>query len=49
MELLLIFNLYFMIILYIVIYIFIRIMIRFYHILFGLVHVFQFIEDFVMH
>jgi hypothetical protein len=32
-----------------IIYIFIRIMIRFYHILFGLVHVFQFSEDVVMH
>jgi hypothetical protein len=49
MEFLLIFNLYFMIILYMIIYIFIRIMIRFYHILFGLVHVFQFSEDVVMH
>ncbi len=43
MELLLIFSLYFMII-----YIFIRIMIRSYQILFGLVHVFQLIEDVVM-
>jgi hypothetical protein len=48
MELLLIFSLYFMIIWYMIIYIFIRIMIRSYHILFGLVYVFQLIEDVVM-